>query len=167
MRNRTSTLRLILVALFIGTVICTSQLIAANVVVAQEARVLRVIDGDTFVITYAGKKEKVRLLNVDTPESVHPDASRNTMMGVKASDYTKQMLENKYVVLEFEDEARGKYGRLLAYAHLQGLNFNIELVKQGFSPYLTKYGVSKKYDAQFRAAEQFAKSQGLNIWSLK
>ena len=43
--------------------------------------VLRVVDGDTIEIDYNGEKEKVRLIGVDTPESVHPDAEKNTDYG--------------------------------------------------------------------------------------
>ena len=62
--------------------------------------VLRVVDGDTFVVNYNGIEEKVRLIGVDTPESVHPDSSKNTAVGVLASEYTKERLEGKEVFAE-------------------------------------------------------------------
>ncbi len=92
--------------------------------------VVRVVDGDTLSILYQGKKEKIRLLNVDTPESVHPNRSRNTPLGKKASAYTRSRLAGKRVCLEFEGKKRGKYGRLLAYVILDNKNFNLELVKK-------------------------------------
>ncbi len=54
-------------------------------VLGGEHKVLRVVDGDTIVVDYHGKKEKIRMLCVNTPESVHPDTRRNTPMGKKAS----------------------------------------------------------------------------------
>jgi micrococcal nuclease len=78
---------------------------------AGEYRVLRVVDGDTIDIDYNGTKERVRLLCVDTPESVHPDQSKNTAMGRKASDYSKKRLSGKSVDIELETKTRGKYGR--------------------------------------------------------
>ncbi len=57
--------------------------------IAGQYQVLRVVDGDTIDINYNGTKERIRLLCVDTPESVHPDQSKNTTMGRKASDYPK------------------------------------------------------------------------------
>jgi len=48
---------------------------------------------------------------------------------------------------------RGNYGRLLAYVFGDGKNFNIELVSQGLSPHYTKYGLSQKYDQEFRERE--------------
>jgi len=100
---------------------------------AEQYKVLRVIDGDTIDIDYQGKRERIRLLNVDTPESVHPDRTRNTRMGKQASDYTKKRLSGKYISLEFDGDKRGKYGRLLAYVGLDKNNFNLELVQKGWS----------------------------------
>lgn len=131
---------------------------------AGQYHVMRVIDGDTIVVNYGGKKEKVRLLYVNTPESVHPDKKQNIPMGKAASDYTKKKLEGKYVDLEFEGALRGRYGRLLAYVFVYGVNFNLDLVREGLSAYYTKYGLSQKYDKEFREAERYARAQELNIW---
>ena len=108
-----------------------------------------------------GEVETVRLLCVDTPESVHPDRS----MGQVASDYTKRRLYGKKVTLVYEDgNRRGYYGRLLAYILVDGENFNVELVREGLSPYYTKYGRSSAFDAEFEAAEEQAGRQGLGVW---
>jgi len=135
--------------------------------IADQYKVLRVVDGGTIDINYNGKKERIRMLCIDNPESVHPDRSKNTEMGKKASKYTKKRLSNKYILLEFEQRKRGKYGRLLAYVILDGKNFNLELVKKGWSPYYTKYGQSEKHHSEFVSAEKKAKANGLNIWALK
>ena len=134
--------------------------------IADQYKVLRVVDGDTIDISYNGKKERIRMLCVNTPESVHPDQSKNTEMGRKASKYTDKRLSNKYVSLEFEQRKRGNYGRLLAYVILEGNNFNLELVKKGWSPYYTKYGNSEKHHAEFVSAEKEARTNGMNIWAL-
>ena len=131
---------------------------------AGQYRVIRIVDGDTIVINYRGEDEKVRLLRVNTPESVHPDKKQNIPMGKVASDYTKRRLEGKYVDLEFEGPFRGRYGRLLAYVIVDGVNFNLELVREGLSPYYIKYGLSEKYDKEFREAERYARKHELNIW---
>ena len=126
---------------------------------------IRIVDGDTIVIKYDGKYEKVRLLCVNTPESVHPDKKQNIPMGKVASKYTQKKLTGKDVNLEFEiKKLRGNYGRLLAYVFVDGQNLNLDLVRQGLSPYYTKYGKSEKYDAEFRAAEKQARKEKLNIW---
>ena len=155
----------------ISTVRAIACLLAVLFVLAAQAQagdlyqVLRVVDGDTIVIDYQGQSEKVRLLCVDTPESVHPDAKQNIPMGQVASQYTKDRLSGKYVDIELEgDRIRGHYGRLLAYVIVGGSNFNLELVRQGLSPYYTKYGHSQRYDAEFKSAEKQARDEGLGIW---
>jgi micrococcal nuclease len=132
---------------------------------ATTHQILRIVDGDTIDINYNGKRERVRLLCVNTPESVHPDKKQNVPMGKVAAEYAKGRLSGKSVDLEFEgSRTRGKYGRLLAYVIVDGQNFNLELVRQGLSPYYTKYGKSQKYDSEFKAAEKLARQDGLNIW---
>lgn len=145
-------------------ILFTFLLILPVISSAAQYKVIRVVDGDTIVIDYQGKYEKVRLLCVNTPESVHPDKKQNVPMGKVASDYTKNRLKGKYVDLEFEGPIRGRYGRLLAYVFVDGINFNLELVKEGLSPYYTKYGLSQKHDKEFREAERYARKHKLNIW---
>jgi len=126
--------------------------------------VTKVVDGDTIDIRMNGKEERVRFLCVDTPESVHPDNSRNGPMGRTASRYTKSRLAGKRVEIEFEERKRGRYGRLLAYVILDGQNFNVELVRKGISPYYTRYGKSLAYDREFRSAQAFARKNRRHIW---
>ncbi len=129
------------------------------------AEVERVVDGDTLVVRIGSETERVRLLNVDTPESVHPDDSRNTVLGARAADYTRRRLENAQVRLEAGgDESHDRYGRRLAYVLVDGRNFNIELVREGWSEYVTKYGASERYDREFRTAEKEARKAERGIW---
>ena len=139
--------------------------VPAHAQTACHIPVLRVVDGDTIVVRYLGKPEKVRLLHVDTPESVHPDQRRNTELGKKAAAYTRSRLEGKEICLEFGDEKRGNYGRLLAYVMLDQDNFNLELVRQGWSPYYTKYGKSQKFHQQFLDAQALARKEGRPVWA--
>ena len=123
-------------------------------VYAGQYQVIRIVDGDTIVINYQGKQEKVRLLCVDTPESVHPDKKQNIPMGKTASDYTKKRLSGKSVDLEFEGHRiRGNYGRLLSYVIVDGQNFNLELVEQGTM-------TPKEYDRAMRDLVNFLDYMG-------
>ena len=61
--------------------------------------VIRVVDGDTIVVNYNGVNETVRLIGVDTPESVHPDKSKNTDAGFAASEFTTVYLTGAQVEL--------------------------------------------------------------------
>lgn len=112
--------------------------------------VLRVVDGDTFVVNYNGMEEYVRLIGVDTPESVYPDSERNTEAGVLASDYTKARLEGKQVELEFDVQQRDMYGRLLAYVYVDGVMYNKTLLEDGVAN-LATYPPNVKYVDDFTA----------------
>lgn len=119
-------------------------------VATQVYDVVRVVDGDTIVVNYNGTEEKVRLIGVDTPESVHPDSSKNTEEGVAASDYTKQHLEGKQVELEFDVQERDQYGRLLAYVYVDGVMYNKTLLEDGVAD-LATYPPNVKYVDDFTA----------------
>jgi micrococcal nuclease len=141
-----------------------SFIIIPAMAIAGQYKVIRVIDGDTILIRYNGKYEKVRLICVNPPKSVHPDEKQNMTMAEVAFRYTQKQLTGKYVDLEFESWIRGRYGVLLAYVFVDGKNINLDLVRKGLSPYFIKYGRSQKYDAEFRSAQKLARKEKLNIW---
>ena len=85
-------------------------IISPELTFSGQYKIVRVVDGDTILIRYNGKNEKVRLLCVNTPESVHPDKKQNIPMGKVASRYTQKKLIGKSVDLEFEiKKLRGNY----------------------------------------------------------
>ena len=81
-----------------------------------EATVVRGIDGDTIRVRVRGKAHTVRLIGVDTPETVHPTKTVQHF-GAEASAYTKAALEGKTVTLEADPtgDTVDRYGRLLRY----------------------------------------------------
>src|SRR5438105_15842049 len=99
------------------------------------AFVSRVVDGDTVVVTIAGKKESVRLIGIDTPESVKPGTPVQCF-ALEASARTKASLPPRTAVRLVRDtEARDRYGRLLAYVYRAsaGLFVNLALAQEGFA----------------------------------
>ncbi len=97
------------------------------------ARVVDVLDGDTIVVQYRdGSYDTVRLLGVDTPETVHPDKPVECY-GPEASAYTKHRLGGQDVVLERDAELRDIYGRLLAHVRVDGVSVNEELLRLGYA----------------------------------
>ena len=126
--------------------------------------VLRAIDGDTLVLRLEGaeieRKETIRLLNVNTPEKNEPGF-------VEATEALKGLVRGGYVELEYEKpdaERRDGFGRLLVYVIADGVNVNIELVRQGWSKLYTKYGKGRLHE-EFVAAEAEAKAGGFGLWS--
>lgn len=85
----------------------------------ETAQLIRIVDGDTIVIDRGHGEEKVRMIGIDTPESVHPNESRNTEEGDVASAYTKELLSGvDTVYLQKDVSDTDKYGRLLRYVWL-------------------------------------------------
>lgn len=130
-----------------------------------EYEVISVTDGDTFEINYNGTKEKVRLIGVDTPESVHPNSKKNNEYGKQASNYTKNLLERKVVKLEFDVSSRDKYGRLLAYVYLEnGEMLNKKLLKEGYAQVAT-YPPNVKYVEDFKTIQKEARENKVGFWA--
>ena len=98
------------------------------------ARVERVIDGDTLVVRYQDESHTIRLIGVDTPETVHP--SRPVQyFGAEASAFTKARLEGKTVQLvrDRTGDTKDAYGRLLRLVYLAGGElFNATLIREGY-----------------------------------
>jgi len=93
--------------------------------------VSRVVDGDTVEVRIGGGVEDVRLIGVDTPETVKPDTPVQCF-GPQASHFTKRRLTGRRVRLVFGVERRDVYGRLLAYVYLA--DRTLSLPQQGQSP---------------------------------
>ncbi len=86
----------------------------------QPAQVVRVVDGDTLVLSVDGADERVRLIGINCPESVAPEEERNTEEGVEASDFTKSLVSaGDTVWLERDANDRDQYDRLLRYVWLE------------------------------------------------
>lgn len=135
--------------------------------------VTRVVDGDTLKLENG---ERVRMIGIDTPE-VHETAklyrdSRKTgqdretirAMGKKASAFTKKLVGDKRVRLEFDVEQRDRYGRLLAYIYLNDGTFvNAEIIKQGYGSLMT-YPPNVKHTELFRSLYEDARQNNRGLW---
>lgn len=131
------------------------------------AVVEKVVDGDTIwaqvVEDGIPVTHKVRMLIVDTPETVHPQKGEEPG-GIEASEYTRQMLDGKTVYLEYDKEKTDVYGRQLCHVWLEdGTLFTLHLVERGYGQ-MKIYPPNIKYQKFFVAAQQYAKENELGIW---
>lgn len=126
------------------------------------ADVDRVIDGDTLVIRYQDKLYTVRLIGVDTPETVNPNKPVQ-YYGKEASDYLKSLLTGKQVSLEFDGNRLDKYGRLLAYVYLGDTMVNREILRLGYGYAYTWFPFSRK--DEFVALEASARQAKVGLWA--
>ena len=125
--------------------------------------VLSIVDGDTVKIDYQGKKTSVRLIGVDTPETVHPSKPVE-VYGTEASNFTRNLLLGESVYLRFDVEQTDIFGRLLAYLYRapDGLFVNLEIVRQGYGPVDTRFPF--KYMALFRHYGAKARAAGKGLY---
>ena len=155
----------------LGNIISTNSEISNNTTVSTDIsklnkyEVISVIDGDTFKINYKGKETKVRLIGIDTPESVSSNKEKNNNYGKEASKYTKDRLEGKMISIEFDVQETDKYGRLLAYVYLEdGKMYNKELLEKGYAQVAT-YPPNVKYVKEFKEIQKQAKENNVGFWA--
>ncbi|MHB1086587.1 MAG: thermonuclease family protein [Minisyncoccota bacterium] len=186
---RTSFLTLLFLLLVVGlgslvsvpnTSVLTSQGTSAQIVspsqnsAIQEFEwypIVKVVDGDTIVVSIAGANTTVRLIGLDTPETVDP---RKTVQcfGAEASAEMKKILSGQYVRLEMDPSQgeKDKYGRLLAYVYApanvrpEGILLNIYMIEEGFGHEYT-YNIPYKYQTEFKTAEKTAREAKRGLWA--
>ncbi len=125
----------------------------------QWRTVVRVVDGDTVILN---GRERVRLIGVDTPETVDPRRPIQ-YFGKEASAFTKRMVEGKRVRLEYDQTRKDRYGRTLAYVYLEdGTHLNAEIVKRGYGHAYTRFPF--RYMEEFRRYEREAREAGRGLW---
>jgi micrococcal nuclease len=129
-------------------------------------QVTSVVDGDTIKVDIDGKTETIRLIGIDTPETVDPRKVVQCF-GKEASNKAKEWLSGKTVELEADASQgeRDKYDRLLRYVKIKdGIFYNLEIIKQGYAHEYT-YNTPYKYQSDFKAAEKYATDNKLGLWS--
>jgi len=128
--------------------------------------VVKVVDGDTFSVDIDGVVQTIRLIGLDTPETVHPSKPVECF-GQEASNKAKQILSGQKVELE-QDPTQGeldKYGRLLAYTYLEnGTLFNKMMIEEGYGFEYT-YNIPYKYQSEFQLAEDQARILKKGLWA--
>ena len=114
---------------------------------------VRTVDGDTIIVEDStGAHKRVRMIGIDTPESVAQEEERNNEYGVMASDYTKELLSKASTIyLEYDIDSDDQYDRILAYVWLEDVDdtFNVENIKNSMVNAIiveNGYGIAKKYE---------------------
>ncbi len=140
--------------------------------------IVKIIDGDTYEVNLNGKKEKVRLIGIDTPESkankkAYKDSKRSkedvktiVKEGLKAKEFVKSLIkEGDVLKIEFDVRERDQYGRLLAYLYLpNGKMLNNVIIEEGYAAPLT-YPPNVKYVELFRESYIKARENKKGLWS--
>jgi micrococcal nuclease len=125
------------------------------------ARVLEVVDGDTIDVSFGAETEPVRYIGIDTPES-NPDLPYECF-GDEADRLNRELVGGREVRLEFDDERRDQYGRLLAYVYVGDLFVNAEIVRRGYARTLT-IEPNTDHAGLFARLQQEAGNAGRGLW---
>ena len=148
----------------------------------KQAKLTKVVDGDTVKVLMDAGEESLRLVCLDTEESHRGGYKPVTNAGKAASKWAKEFFgaddkglpaDDVFVDVEFDTsdpvavcmkKHRGNYGRLICYVYKDDRNYNFDAVREGWSPYFVKYGRSRLYHEDLMKAEAQAQAQGIGVW---
>jgi len=139
-----------------------------QVVTGVNARCIRVIDGDTIEVSLAsdpGGADKIRLIGVDSPETVHPNLPVQ-YYGPEATTFTKQQCLGQNLILhkQIAGPERGRYGRLLCYVELpSGEILNEKIITTGHGYSYSKY--RHEHSAKYDQLQNEAKKSRVGLWN--
>jgi micrococcal nuclease len=122
--------------------------------------VVTVHDGDTVSIVVEKKKEKIRLIGIDAPETGQKP------WGEKAKQYLESLISASgwRVKMEFDVEKRDQHGRILAYLWTtDGILINLVMVKNGYAMLYT-FPPNVRYSDELRKGQKEARDRRLGIW---
>jgi micrococcal nuclease len=156
----------LLVAVAVGALALRATAPPGGRPAAGRATVVRVVDGDTLVVRIRDREEPVRLIGIDTPESVARDRP-NECYGAEASHRLAELLPaGTEVDLTRDVEPRDVYDRLLAYVQRSsdGLFVNAVQVSEG-SAIARDFPPNTTHRADFERAERSARTASLGLWA--
>jgi micrococcal nuclease len=129
---------------------------------SPRAHVVRAVDGDTLEVQIEGRREDVRLIGIDTPETVDPEAPVECF-GPRASSFAHHLLDGRDIRLDLGVERRDAYGRLLAYVRLRGRLVNAAILRRGLARTLT-IPPNDRYAERFERLALRAARSGRGLW---
>lgn len=133
-----------------------------------KAKLDRVVDGDTLVVFLDSKKERLRLIGINSPEST-TEHREIECFGNESSSYVKSLLEKgDLLYLEFDPVAgkRDSYNRLLAHVYLEDETLLAEkIISEGYAYEYSYRGQNYLYKSRYKSAQKNAKEKELGLWS--
>jgi micrococcal nuclease len=133
---------------------------------AEVYRVVKVVDGDTLDVDMNGTATRIRIIGIDTPETVDPRKPVQCF-GKEASNRAKEILSGQFITL-IADESQGntdKYSRLLRYITLpDGSDYGLTMISEGYAHEYT-YNIPYEKQADYKRAEIDARNSNSGLWS--
>lgn len=124
------------------------------------------VDGDTIKVILDNKEYTVRMLAIDTPESVHPTKGVE-YYGKEASNHTCETVKNaKKLEIEYDENSDklDKYNRLLVWVFTDGKLLQKDLVEKGYAKVAYLYD-DYKYTNKLEEAQELASAKNIGIWN--
>lgn len=132
-----------------------------------DAKVVKVTDGDTLKVQFNEKEESIRLLLIDTPETVK-QGTEVQLYGPEASEFAKKFFPiGSTVQIDIDQSERDKYGRLLAYVWKDGIMYQDAILNEGLAIVTYIYKPNTSYVDHLRNVEEQAKVANKGVWSVK
>ncbi len=141
---------------------------AADLDVAEQGDVVRVVDGDTIIVRIDGRDERVRYIGVNAPELASVDRGLDAECGAnEAALANRDLVEGRSVALERDATDRARFGRLLrhVWVDLDGWRLVTEALVESGAIRARSYPPDTSRDLQLDAAESAARSAGRGIWA--
>jgi len=130
-------------------------------------KVLKVFDGDTFLIWVQGQEEHVRLREIDAPEVTTKNRMGQEPWGRRAKEFAQSRVKGKTVRLEIEEaDERDRYHRLLAYVFLDHTFINREMVSSG-NAFFYPGPFRGMHAHELQESEEVAKEKGVGVFDQK
>lgn len=125
-----------------------------------------VVDGDTFwIINTKGKREKIRLIGIDAPESRKTGRKEIGYFGKESKEYLTQLILDQKVRLEYDVQLLDRFQRTLAYVYLKDNTFVNELLVRTGHAIAVTYPPNVKYQKVFEKAQQRAQKSKVGLWA--
>ncbi len=142
----------------------TTQSPSAGQAEGTPAVVERVVDGDTVIVDLDGERQRVRLLNIDTPESVAEDRPVECL-GPEASELAADLLPaGAEVTLVFDEDRFDDYDRMLAAVYTEdGRNVSVELARAGLAEAITVQP-NDRFRPEVQEAMEEAQDANRGLW---
>jgi micrococcal nuclease len=116
-----------------------------------QGKVTSITDGDTVKVFDGIQEVKIRLSNIDAPES-------KQAFGTRSKQKLAEKVFGKNVVVEYHK--KDKYKRILGTIWLENRNINFEMVQEGYAWAYRRY----LDDTDFLEAEKIARDKKLGLW---
>jgi len=157
---------------------------------ADTARLIRVIDGDSYFVSWRGKEEQIRAIGIDAPEGSAGAITRRgedknaveteqeLLMGRLAAEHAASLLpRNGEIRLVFDpanaaNDHRDRFGRILAFIYVPARNgqselfINEKMIEDGFAQALTRFRYDERIKDRLISAEQRARRRDAGIWRI-